>query len=431
MQEFIKSSLDYIEQNLKSEITVDELAEKVNYSAGHYCRLFAQVMDTTVASYILKRRLDHALTEISSGRKAVDVVLEYGFYTYAGFYKAFVKMYGCSPKNYLKIYKKSEVFIMHSEKEIQALLVNWDIPKGSKVQDVSTRHWKTGEIEWPIWQIGDDYYLKTNERSRMIKNIRVAKALKSEGLSSEFLPVPTTTGKDYVDGEHIFLLTKKVGEPLNTRPLSDDEVANMRGSDSRIKYAYKLGQAMAKLHRALKSIQDDVQPYEANIYLQSLDSMPKVKECCAKFNMEIDGAFFDEYTKAFGELYEKVPKQLIHGNPTVESVVYENGEVVGLKGYEIYNMSYVRLFDLVWCAGEINAQPDIETYLKMFKDILSGYNSLNPLSAEEKQAIYYVLCAAQMNSIAFCGEDMLDTSKRSLKALALLANKKELFVNLV
>jgi len=91
MQAFIKSSLEYIEQNLKTDITADELAEMANYSSGHYCRMFAQTMDSTVGSYILKRRLDHALAEIASGRKAIGVVHEYGFDTYAGFYKAFVK----------------------------------------------------------------------------------------------------------------------------------------------------------------------------------------------------------------------------------------------------------------------------------------------------------------------------------------------------
>ena len=74
MQSLIKSSLDYIEHNLKTDITADELASMANYSVRHYCRLFAHAMDTTVAGYILKRRLDHALAEISSGRKAINMV---------------------------------------------------------------------------------------------------------------------------------------------------------------------------------------------------------------------------------------------------------------------------------------------------------------------------------------------------------------------
>jgi len=430
MQTFIKSSLDYIEQNLKTDISADELAEMANYSVGHFCRLFAQTMESTVASYILKRRLDHVLVEISSGRKAIGVVHEYGFDTYAGFYKAFVKMYGCSPKKYLKIYKKeSEVFVMHSEKDIQNILENWNIPKGLKIEDASSRNWKTGEIEWQVWKIGDDYYLKTNERSKMIKNIQIAKALKKEGLSSEFFPIPTIAGDDYLDGEHIFLLAKKVGEPLNSRPLSDDEIMHMENNDHRTEHAYKLGQAIAKLHRALKSVQDDVKPYEANLYEQGLNAIPKVKEYSLKFNLEIDDTFFDDYIKTFGELYEKLPNQLIHGNPTGDSVVYKNGDIVGLKGYEIYNVAHVRLFDVIWCAGEINTQPT-ESYLAMFKDILKGYDSVNPLSKEEKQAIYYVLCTAGMNCIEYCGGE-LDVSVRNVKALVFLAENRGMFFNLI
>lgn len=318
---------------------------------------------------------------------------------------------------------------MYSKKDIQIILGNWDIPKELKIEDASAKNWKTGEVEWQTWKIGDDYYLKTNERSKMIKNINIAKALKREGLSSEFLPIPTMGGSDYLDGEHIFLLTKKVGEPLNNRPLSDDEIMQMEHNESRAKYPYTLGQTIARLHRALKSVQDDVKPYEANLYKQGLESLPIVKAGLLKHHIEIDDIFFDDYTKTFGELYEKLPKQLIHGNPTGDSMIYENGEIVGLKGYEVYNVSHVRLFDVIWCGGEINVQP-IESYLKMFQDILKGYDSLNPLTLEERQSVYYVLCAAGMNCIAYCG-DALDVSRRNLNALAFLAKNKEQFYNLL
>ncbi|MCL2816034.1 MAG: helix-turn-helix domain-containing protein [Oscillospiraceae bacterium] len=101
MQHFIKTSLEYIEHNLKTDITAEELAQTANYSVRHYCRLFSQITGSSVANYIAKKRINHALAEISSGRKAIDAVLDYGFDTYSGFYRAFVKMYGCSPKKYL------------------------------------------------------------------------------------------------------------------------------------------------------------------------------------------------------------------------------------------------------------------------------------------------------------------------------------------
>jgi len=122
--EVVKTALEYIEQNLKTDITAEELAQMANYSTYHYYRLFLSVVGSSISGYILKRRLDHALAEIANGRKAIDVVLEYGFDTYTGFYKAFVKVYGCSPRKYLRIYKehkpkKPEVVNMYTIKNCE------------------------------------------------------------------------------------------------------------------------------------------------------------------------------------------------------------------------------------------------------------------------------------------------------------------------
>ena len=126
MQNFIKVSLDYIERNLKTDITADELAQAANYSVRHYSRLFNQATGVSVANYISKRRINHALFEILAGRKAIDAVLEYGFDTYAGFYKAFVKMYGCSPMKYLTYYKNL------TPKELEEILMEYNLTEQQK-----------------------------------------------------------------------------------------------------------------------------------------------------------------------------------------------------------------------------------------------------------------------------------------------------------
>jgi len=419
MQAFIKSSLNYIEQNLKTDITAEELASMANYSVGHYCRVFGQVMGSSVGYYIVKRRLDHALAEISSGRKSIDVVLEYGFNTYAGFYKAFVKMYGCAPKKYLSIYGKTEECMMQSEKDIMNILENWDIPKGLEIQNVSAHGWN-------IWQIGSEYYLKTNERSKMIRNIKIAKALKEQRLDSEFLPIPTKSGEDYLDGEHIFLLVKKIGKPMDMKPWTDEEIRNLACNSEREKHAFKLGQGIARLHNALKSVQDDIKPDERNLYKQGINAIKKVKQ----FNLNIAEDFFNDYTETFGALYDKLPKQLIHGNPVGDSAIYKNGEIVCFKGFEIYNISHIRIFDVIYCAGETNTQPSIDLYLQTLKEIIKGYDSLNPLTIEEKQSIYYVLCSIGMNMIAHCDETW-DVFKRNCKALVFLSENKAMFCNLL
>ena len=67
----------------------------------------------------------------------------------------------------------------------------------------------------------------------------------------------------------------------------------------------------------------------------------------------------------------------------------------------------------------------------MFKNILKGYDSINPLSVEEKQSIYYMQCAASMHCIAHVDDDTFDVLKRNLKALVFLAHNKEIFMNLI
>ena len=428
MQELIKLSLDYIEQNLKTEIRAEELAEMAGYSVWHYYWLFNKITGSSVLNYILKRRLDYALGEIANGRKAISVALEYGFDTYAGFYKAFVKMYGCSPKKYLSIYnnKKSEVF-MHSINEIKEILGNWDISADLKIEDITHTNWETQEkSEWETWQIGE-YYLKTNERSKMIRSIKIAKALKKQGLDSEFLPIPTKSGEDYPDGKELFLLVKKIGRLPNNRPLSDDEIGRLENNGLREKYAFNLGQAVAKIHKALLTVQDDVKPYEGDLYAPWKQAIPKVREA----NMGISEEFFSDYIETFGKLYDKLPKQLIHGNLCGDCVVYsENGEIICVKSFEHENVSHVRIFDITWCAGEINAQPDIDLYLTTLKEIIRGYDSINPLTAEEKQAFYYVLCANCINGFGYFDEQ-LDITSRGNRALIYLANNKDKFMNLI
>jgi len=71
--------LAYIDQNLKTGITADELAGMSGYSLWHFCRLFSQAVGMPVAAYISKRRLNKALLEISGRRKVADVASEYGF----------------------------------------------------------------------------------------------------------------------------------------------------------------------------------------------------------------------------------------------------------------------------------------------------------------------------------------------------------------
>ena len=87
----IQQSLDYIEDNLKAEITAAELAEMAHLSLFYYYRVFQQVTGLPVMQYIQRRRLLHGVCAMKQGSGKLDAALNHGFDTYAGFYKAFCR----------------------------------------------------------------------------------------------------------------------------------------------------------------------------------------------------------------------------------------------------------------------------------------------------------------------------------------------------
>ena len=96
----IQLALDDIDKRINENIRVDELARTANYSIYHFCRIFMLMTGTPVMAYVTRRKLEFALFDLSQGRKIIDVAMDYGFETHAGFTKAFKKCFGYSPSLY-------------------------------------------------------------------------------------------------------------------------------------------------------------------------------------------------------------------------------------------------------------------------------------------------------------------------------------------
>ena len=390
--DIIKSSINYIEQNLKADINAEELANMAGYSVWHYHRLFVQSTGMSVSAYICKLRLNRALREIAGGRRAIDVALEYGFDTYAGFYKAFVRMYGGSPKNYLS---KSEVSVMFTEKELRKILANWDVQQDLPILDVYTMDGT--KVSGNVWSIGEDYILKTGSCKRILANMKVAKALSAQGFVSS-TPIPVKSGEEYLDRGQIVILTRGIkGNPLSK---SD------RFGESRREFGKKYGESIARLHKALTVLESEIQPYEQNLYTHVTEwALPEVKKQNIQFNMGLPDTFFEEYVNNFGILFDKLPKQLIHRDPNPSNILFEGGEVTGFIDFDLSERN-VRLWDPCYCATGILSEwrgvDDIyEKWPDVLEGIIRGYDNVNPLTFEEKQAIFYVICSIQMICVAY------------------------------
>ncbi|EQB87685.1 AraC family transcriptional regulator [Clostridium punense] len=92
--------LNYIDDHITEKLTGEELASFAGFSTYHFYRIFRTLVGVTIMNYVTKRKLQFALYELSMGEKVLDIALNYGFETHAGFTKAFKKYFGYAPNFY-------------------------------------------------------------------------------------------------------------------------------------------------------------------------------------------------------------------------------------------------------------------------------------------------------------------------------------------
>jgi AraC family transcriptional regulator len=96
----VQKSIDYIEDNLKSEISLIECARMAGFSVYHFYRVFEAYLGMPVMEYARKRRLAWASTDLQKGHRIIDIAMDYGFGSERAFSRAFKNEYGISPGNY-------------------------------------------------------------------------------------------------------------------------------------------------------------------------------------------------------------------------------------------------------------------------------------------------------------------------------------------
>jgi len=94
----IQRAVDYIEDHLKDDLTVDAIAKVAAFSKWHFQMIFSSAVGDTLKEYIRKRRLTAALNELSTTeRRIIDIALDAGFESQEAFTRAFKAMFGKTP----------------------------------------------------------------------------------------------------------------------------------------------------------------------------------------------------------------------------------------------------------------------------------------------------------------------------------------------
>ena len=97
-KDVIIKAIDYIEDNLKTDINVFKVSQKVCYSLYHFIRLFQSISGFSPKNYIQQRRLSEAVYELRNADKRIaDIAYEYQFGSHETFSRAFKKLFNISP----------------------------------------------------------------------------------------------------------------------------------------------------------------------------------------------------------------------------------------------------------------------------------------------------------------------------------------------
>ncbi|NLX77170.1 MAG: AraC family transcriptional regulator [Clostridiaceae bacterium] len=111
-KEHIQKAIDFIEDNLKHDISLSECARAAGYSLYHFLRIFREVTGLTPADYIRKRRLTEIIKKMNGSKNISDIAFEYGFNSKENFTRAFKTEHHILPGEYksagnsLKLYEK-------------------------------------------------------------------------------------------------------------------------------------------------------------------------------------------------------------------------------------------------------------------------------------------------------------------------------------
>lgn len=96
--ESIRTAIDFIEENMEDELSIDKIAEHVYLSPFYFQRGFTMLCGYTVGEYIRRRRLALAGSELAAKDvKIIDLAIKYGYDSPDSFTRAFTRFHGVTP----------------------------------------------------------------------------------------------------------------------------------------------------------------------------------------------------------------------------------------------------------------------------------------------------------------------------------------------
>lgn len=97
----ISDMVDWVENNIEDEPTLERMANHVGYSECYCSTMFHEYVGVPFKEYVLKRKLSLAAeTLLVSDVRIIEIAVRYGFSSHEAFTRAFKKTFGYSPNQF-------------------------------------------------------------------------------------------------------------------------------------------------------------------------------------------------------------------------------------------------------------------------------------------------------------------------------------------
>lgn len=100
----IRELLSWINENIRSPLKIEDVAQRSGYSKWHLQRMFHRIMNISMGNYIRDKKLESAAHDLLDSRDAViEISLKYGYDSQQSFTRSFARKYHVPPARYRRL----------------------------------------------------------------------------------------------------------------------------------------------------------------------------------------------------------------------------------------------------------------------------------------------------------------------------------------
>ena len=289
-------------------------------------------------------------------------------------------MYHLSQASIRRIVSKERMKYQEMKQIIVRILPLWGI-EGQQLT----------QIYPSVWEINHSYVIKVyTDKAQLQRNIKISEILLDCAIAVAKILL-TKAGETYVEyNDAYFLISQK---------LRGSNISNIK--DRTI--ALEMGRSIARLHMAFMKCQEAVEFWD-NSLLEELKGW--IRENLANNEWKIlNEQEYSSTVELLESTYDCLPKQLIHRDVHFGNFLFSEGRLSGYVDFDL-SQKNIRIFDICYFLAGLLSEEEGKAFTKAewietVKLVVAGYESILPLSQQEKDAIPCVMKCIEILFVAY------------------------------